>query len=39
MASTFKTLLNVGMNVCNDYSVPVQKTIEKTKVINHLIWF
>jgi hypothetical protein len=31
--SFLKTLVNVGMNISNDYEVPVFKTLEKNKVI------
>lgn len=29
----FKTLVNVGLNISNDYDVPVFKTLEKYKVV------
>jgi hypothetical protein len=31
--SFLKTLVNVGMNISNDYEVPVFKTLEKNKVL------
>lgn len=29
---SLKTMLNVGKNICNDLSVPVQNLIEKNEV-------
>ena len=34
MFGNFKTMINVGMNISNDYELPVQKTLEKNKVID-----